>query len=87
MERKRSHLFNRLYFQVSVIFILILVVFTAITLYISIRSARSYSVEVNQKLNWDLARNTVDVIKPDFRNGKVNKEAVSDILHSMMVIN
>ncbi|MFZ0280969.1 MAG: HAMP domain-containing sensor histidine kinase, partial [Bacteroidales bacterium] len=57
------------------------------TLYISIQSARNYSMEVNQKLNWNLARNAVDVIKPEFRDGTVNKESVADIMHSMMVIN
>ena len=83
MKRK----FNRLYLQLSAIFILVFVLFAAITLYISIRSAQNYSVEVNQKLNWDLAKNTVDVIKPQFKNGEVNKEVVPEIMHSMMVIN
>ncbi len=87
MERKRNLKFSRLYFQIAVIFILVLILFAGISLYISVESARKYSVEVNQKLNWNLAKNTVDVIKPDFRNGKVNKEAISDIMHSMMVIN
>ncbi len=79
--------FSRLYLQVSAIFILILIFFAGITLYISIRSAQKYSVEVNQKLNWNLAQNTVEVIKPQFINGQVNTETVSDIMHSMMAIN
>jgi len=87
MNHKTKFLFSHLYWKISVIFILILVVFAGITLYISVRSASQYSVEVNQKLNWDLARNAVDLIKPKFENGKVNKEAVADIMHSMMVIN
>ncbi len=87
MEHKPNSQFSRLYLQVSAIFLLILVLFAAITLYISIRSAQNYSVEVNQKLNWNLAKNTVEVIKPQFHNGKVNTETVSDIMHSMMVIN
>ncbi len=87
MEQKTKLLFSRLYWKISVLFLLILVFFGAITLYISIRSASSYSVEVNQKLNWDLARNAVDLINPRFENGTVNKAAVEDILHSMMVIN
>ncbi len=87
MESKRKVRFNRLYWQVSAIFILILIVFAAITTFISVRSARSYSVEVTQKLNWELAHNMVDVIKPEFHNGKVNKDAIADIMHSMMVIN
>jgi len=87
MEQRSKLLFSRLYWKISALFILILVLFAAITLYISIRSASSYSVEVNQKLNWDLARNAVDLIKPKIENGTVNKEAYADIMHSMMVIN
>jgi signal transduction histidine kinase len=87
MKAKRKKIFSRLYWKISAIFLLVLVLFSAITIYTSIRSAGRYSVEVTQKLNWDLARNMLDVIKPEFRNGMVNKEAVADIMHSMMVIN
>jgi len=87
MNHKTKLIFSSLYWKISSIFILVLVIFAGITLYISVRSANNYSVEVNQKLNWDLARNTVDLIKPKFQNGTVNKEAIDDIMHSMMVIN
>lgn len=87
MKHMSNRKFSHLYLQVSAIFILILIFFAGITLYISVRSAQKYSVEVNQKLNWNLAQNTVEVIKPQFQNGKVNKETVSDIMHSMMAIN
>ena len=87
MEKKSHKIFSKLYWQVSSIFIIVLVIFALITLIIAVHSARNYSVEVTQKLNWDLAKTTVDVIKPNFKNGKVNKEAVNDIVHSMMVIN
>jgi len=79
--------FSSLYWKISAIFLLVLVIFAGITVYISIRAANRYSIEVNQKLNRNLAQNMVDIIKPEFRNGTVNKEAVADILHSMMVIN
>jgi signal transduction histidine kinase len=87
MEATPHKIFSKLYWQVSSIFIIVLVIFAFITLFIAVNSARSYSVEVTQKLNWNLAKTTVDVIKPNFKNGKVSKEAVADILHSMMVIN
>ena len=87
MNHEKKLIFSRLYWKISAIFILILVVFAGITLYISVLSASKYSVEVNQKLNWDLARNTVHLIKPKFQDGTVNKEAIADIMHSMMVIN
>ena len=81
MKITKNRKFNRLYWQISAIFLLILVTFTAITLYVAVNSARNYSIEVNQKLNWDLAKTTIDVIKPNFKNGKVNQEAVADIMH------
>jgi len=87
MNQKPTLFFSRLYWKISAIFILILVLFAGITLYISVRSANNYSIEVNQKLNWELAATTVDLIKPKFQNGTVNKEAIADIMHSMMVIN
>jgi len=87
MENNSKLFFSHLYWKISVIFILILFIFGGISLYISVQSASKYSVEVNQKLNWNLARNTVDLIKPKFQNGTVNKEAIADIMHSMMVIN
>jgi signal transduction histidine kinase len=87
MKQTGNSRFSRLYWQVSAIFLIVLIVFAGITLRISIKSARNYSVEVTQKLNWDLARNMVEVIKPEFHNGEVNKDAISDIMHSMMVIN
>jgi len=87
MNQKTTLLFSRLYWKISVLFILILVFFAGITLYISVRSSNNYSIEVNQKLNWDLATTTADLIKPKFQNGTVNKEAIADIMHSMMVIN
>ncbi len=87
MAEKNLIVFSRLFWKISAIFIGILVLFTAVTLFISVRAARNYSIEVNQKLNRDLALNTVQEIKPQFHHGSVNQEAVSDIMHSMMVIN
>ena len=84
---KKSLIFNRLYIQVSVIFLLVLIIFAAITLYISVQSANKYSIEVNQRLNRELAANMVDVIQPFMKNGIISEEGMADIMHSMMVIN
>jgi len=88
----KSKIFNRLYWQVSAIFLLVLVMFTAIALYISVRSASKYSIEVNQRMNRNLASSTVQVItldnlKPLMREGIDRNGAINDIMHSMMVIN
>ena len=83
----KSKIFNRLYMQVSAIFLVVLVLFTAITLYISVHSANKYSIEVNQRLNRELAANTVDVLKPLIKDRIDSEEAIKDIMHSMMLIN
>ena len=78
---------NRLYLQISVIFLLVLIFFAAITIYISVQSAAKYSVEVNQRLNSELATNMESMFDTLVVNGEINEEAVADIMHSMMVIN
>ncbi len=83
----RKHKVSRLFLLISSTFLIVLILFASISLYISVRSARNYSIEVNQELNWMLASNTVEVIKPDFENGTINKTAMEDIIHSTMVIN
>jgi len=87
MKLQKPKIFNRLYIQISTIFLLVLFVFTALVLYISIDSARKYSVEVNQRLNRELAQNTISMISPFLRDGVISDEGVKDIMHSMMVIN
>ena len=82
----RPRIFSRLFWQVSAIFLSVLIIFAAITLYISVQAARNYSEEVNQKLNSELASNMLGVIKPMVKDS-INKVALADIMHSMMVIN
>ena len=83
----KTKIFNRLYLQVSAIFLLVLFMFTAIALYISVQSSAKYSVEVNQRLNRNLATSTVEVIQPLMKDEIASDEAIADIMHSMMVIN
>lgn len=78
---------NRLYLQISAIFLLVLILFAGITLYISVQSAAKYSVEVNQRLNSELATNMESMFEELVQNGEINEKAVADIMHSMMVIN
>lgn len=82
----KSRWFNRLFWQISITFLVVLIVFTAIALYISVQSARHYALEVNQKLNRSLAAYPLNEVEP-FIGDSINKEAMADIMHSMMVIN
>mgnify|MGYP003835931403 CR=1 FL=1 len=87
MQFVRPKIFNRLYLQVSAIFLLVLFFFTAIVLYVSVDSARKYSIEVNQQLNRELAQNTISMLHPFIKDGTISEDGVKDIMHSMMVIN
>lgn len=87
MNEMRTKIVNRLYLQVSAIFLLVLVLFTVVALYVSVGAARDYSVEVNQRLNRNLAQSTVEVISPLIKNEVFSDSAVADIMHSMMMIN
>jgi signal transduction histidine kinase len=87
MQLVRPKIFNRLYLQVSAIFLLVLFLFTAVVLYISVESARQYSIEVNQRLNRELAIHTTTMMNPYLKDGIISEKGVTDLMHSMMVIN
>lgn len=90
---RRLKIFNRLYLQVSAIFLLVLILFAAITLYISVQSSNKYSVEVNQRLNRELADNMLSMYTKLYSTPLINEKGVidtnyvADIMHSMMVVN
>jgi len=85
--KQGSGSFSRLYIRISLLFILILVVFAAVTLYISVRAANTYSLEVNQKLNGELASNLAVMMEPFMEDMVLNEAGLEDLVHSMMVIN
>lgn len=84
---QKTGIFNKLYWQVSAIFLAVLIIFAAFAIYISVSAARNYSEEVNQKLNRELARNMLGMISPLTGPDSINQSALEDIIHSMMVIN
>ncbi len=87
MTKQGNRSFSRLYRRISTLFIVVLLLFAAITLYISTQAANKYAVEVNQSLNRDLAANTAVMIKPFLVDGVINEAGIEDLVHSMMVIN
>lgn len=50
------------------------------------RSAKGYLMEANQKLNGGIAEQMLSEVKP-LVDGRVDTNAIQDIMHSMMVIN
>ena len=81
-----NRIFSSLFWRISAIFLLVLLVFAGITLKVAVDAARNYSLEANQKLNLDLAEHTVKEIKP-FLEGNVKEESIGTLIHSMMAIN
>jgi len=87
MTKQGQKSISRLYRRISTLFILVLFVFAAITLYISVQAANNYSQEVNQNLNRDLAANVAVMMTPFISDGIINEAGIEDLVHSLMVIN
>lgn len=66
---------------------ILLILLATIYSYISVKTSLTYSHEVNQRVNWDLAKTIVREIKPSFVGGEVNQDAVQKIISSAMAIN
>jgi signal transduction histidine kinase len=87
MTRKINRSFSRLYLRISALFIAVLLVFAAVTLYISVQAANHYAQEVNQHLNRDLAANLAVMMQEFLQDGTINEAGLEDLVHSLMVIN
>lgn len=77
---------HSLYWRISAILFLLLVVLGVVYTLIMGFTARNYLEEVNQRLYGGLADSTVQVVSP-LVNGEVDTIAIQDIMHSIMVIN
>ena len=82
----KNSIFSSLYWRISAVFLLILILLSGIFIYISVQSASKYSQEVNQKLNGDIAAHIEKEVGP-FLDGGISEEKVGDIMHAMMAVN
>ncbi|HTJ50043.1 MAG TPA: hypothetical protein VL443_11350 [Cyclobacteriaceae bacterium] len=86
----RSNFFNRakesLFWKISILFFLILILLGISYTLITISLAKRYSDETTQKLNANVAAQMLLEVNP-FADGKVNKAALGKIMHSMMAVN
>ena len=78
--------YRSLFWKVSATFLLVLLIFTALVLWINTRASRNYALEVTQRMNHDLAAHTAGEIKP-FLNGEIPEEKIGILMHSMMAVN
>ncbi len=77
---------NRLFWKLSLVFLFIIVAIGSVYIYLTALTSRQYFDEANQKLNKNIASHTVQEVSP-LIDGKVDTNAIQDIMHSMMVIN
>ena len=81
-----NKLFNSLFFQVSSVFLLILIIISAVYIYISVNTAEMYFEETRQKLDLNIASH-IAADNDCFKGDSVNTEVLKDVFHNVMVIN
>jgi len=82
----KTKFFHSLFWKISAIFLVILVILSAIYMYISVRTAEMYYQETNQKLDAEIAPHIAGE-NQCFVDGKANTENLKDVFHSIMIIN
>ncbi|MGA7836348.1 MAG: hypothetical protein WB996_00130, partial [Ignavibacteriaceae bacterium] len=78
--------FNSLFWKISAVFLLILLVISAVYIYISVNTAEMYFQETRQKLDIKIASHISNEAE-FFRNDSVNFDAMKNVFHNVMVIN
>src|SRR6188508_2819777 len=78
--------FGSLYWRVSIAFFLTLVFVGCAYIYITIHYSDRYVQQVNQRLNRNIAKDIAASTIP-LKDTGVDKKAVEDMIHSVMVIN
>jgi len=84
MESKNK-IFNSLYWKISGIFLVFTVALTVVFIFISVKFSEEYNNEAQQKINGNIAKSALELVSPIFVNDTVNKVAIQDLMHSMMV--
>ena len=78
--------FNSLFWKISAVFLLILLVISAVYIYISVNTAEMYFQETRQKLDIKIASHISNEAQ-FFKGDTVNYKAMKDVFHNVMVIN
>jgi len=82
----RAKIGKSLYWRISASFLLILLLLGLAYILITTLASNRYYKETTQRLNAHVAESMLQEVKP-FVDGKVNKEALGKIMHSMMAVN
>jgi signal transduction histidine kinase len=79
-------LFNRLYWKISALFFILLVVVGVIYVYISVDYSNKFADQVNQRLNHNTAKNILEH-NDNFYNGAIIQPALGKLFDYLMIIN
>lgn len=85
--KTKIKIFNSLFWKISGIFLLIMIVLAVIFVKISVDFSAEYSQEAQQKINRGVAGGALQEVNPFFIDGKINEQALHTIMHSMMAVN
>lgn len=85
-NKNKKKFLTSIFWKISGIFLLTLLVLSIIYLYISVYTAEMYFQEAGQKLNAEVAPHIADE-NQCFVNGEANEEALKEVFHDVMVIN
>jgi len=86
MEEHKIYFFNSLRWKITSGFLGVLILLSAVYLYISVFTAEMYFQETSQKLNSEIAQHLSDETQ-FFNNGKINEVELKNIFHNAMIIN
>jgi len=84
MQRKKF--FHSLFWKIGGTFLLILIILSAVYIYISVNTAEMYFQEANQKLNTAIAP-LIASENQCFINGEANEKVLQTVFHNVMIIN
>lgn len=77
---------NSLFWRISITFLWVFILVGLAYVFITVYSTKQYYEETTQRLNANVAEHMLLEVKP-FVDGKVNEEALPQIMHSMMAVN
>ena len=84
--KNRSGLFSSLVWRIGIVFLAILLILSAVYVYIAAWTAEMYYQEAVQKLGAEIAPHIASE-NDCFVNGEANEEVVKDVFFNVMVIN
>ena len=78
--------FSTLYSKISVIFLLLIFIFGAVEIFVSVKSSVNYVCEASQKINYTLAKNLADACQP-FLTDSIDHVGIKESMAHLKMVN